>query len=126
MRISDWSSDVCSSDLVPSLASRAEDVPALIRHFQRQMPADAKCRFDDAAMMLLMRHDWPGNARELRNFVERASVLHGGETLGAEATAILLTPTAAPAPWLAVAGEHADTSADDDGDGKSTRLTSSK
>src|SRR3546814_16275276 len=55
---------------VPSLASRAEDVPALIRHFQRQMPADAKCRFDDAAMMLLMRHDWPGNVRELRNFVE--------------------------------------------------------
>src|SRR3546814_16957786 len=89
MRISDWSSDVCSSDLVPSLASRAEDVPALIRHFQRQMPADAKCRFDDAAMMLLMRHDWPGNVRELRNFVERASVLHGGETPGAEATAIL-------------------------------------
>src|SRR3546814_12174451 len=79
------------------------------------MPADAKCRFDDAAMMLLMRHDWPGNVRELRNFVERASVLHGGETLGAEATAILLNPTAAPAPWLAVAGEHADLSADDDG-----------
>src|SRR3546814_15385480 len=77
--------------------------------------ADAKCRFDDAAMMLLMRHDWPGNVRELRNFVERASVLHGGETLGAEATAILLNPTAAPAPWLAVAGEHADLSADDDG-----------
>ncbi|MBB5704912.1 sigma-54 interaction domain-containing protein [Sphingopyxis panaciterrulae] len=100
---------------VPSLASRAEDVPALIRHFQRQMPADAKCRFDDAAMTLLMRHDWPGNVRELRNFVERASVLHGGETLGAEATAILLNPTAAPAPWLAVAGEHADLSADDDG-----------
>src|SRR3546814_1366311 len=42
---------------VPSLASRAEDIPALIRHFQRQMPADAKCRFDEAAMALLMRHD---------------------------------------------------------------------
>src|SRR3546814_15144332 len=70
---------------VPSLASRAEDVPALIRHFQRQMPADAKCRFDDAAMMLLMRHDWPGNVRELRNFVERASVLPGGGTPGADA-----------------------------------------
>src|SRR3546814_12727034 len=91
MRISDWSSDVCSSDL-----------PALIRHFQRQMPADAKCRFDEAAMALLMRHDWPGNVRELRNFVERASVLHGGETLGADEAAILLDPTAVPAPWLAV------------------------
>src|SRR3546814_2888181 len=55
---------------VPSLASRVEDIPALVRHFQRQMPADAKCRYDDAAMALLMQHAWPGNVRELRNFVE--------------------------------------------------------
>ncbi|MBO9695699.1 MAG: sigma-54-dependent Fis family transcriptional regulator [Sphingopyxis sp.] len=83
---------------VPSLASRVEDIPALVRHFQRQMPADTKCRYDDAAMALLMQHGWPGNVRELRNFVERASVLHGGETLGAEDVAMLLNPTAAPAP----------------------------
>lgn len=87
---------------VPSLANRAEDIPALIRHFQRQMPADAKCRFDDAAMALLMQHAWPGNVRELRNFVERASVLHGGETLGLDDVAMLLNPTAALAPRRAV------------------------
>lgn len=87
---------------VPSLASRVEDIPALIRHFQRQMPADAKCRYDDAAMALLMQHGWPGNVRELRNFVERASVLHGGETLGAEDIIMLLNPTAAFAPVRAV------------------------
>ena len=80
---------------VPSLAARVEDVPALIRHFQRNMPADAKCRYDDAAMALLMQHGWPGNVRELRNFVERASVLHGGETLGVEDVAVLLSPTTA-------------------------------
>src|SRR3546814_18631759 len=51
----------------------------------------------------------------MSNFDERASVLHGGETRGAEATAILRNPAAAPATWLAVAGEHADLSADDDG-----------
>ncbi|SKB41795.1 sigma-54 interaction domain-containing protein [Sphingopyxis flava] len=79
---------------VPSLADRVEDIPALIRHFQSRMPADAKCRFDEAAMTLLMRHDWPGNVRELRNFVERASVLHGGETLGPDDVALLLNPTA--------------------------------
>lgn len=87
---------------VPSLASRVEDIPALVRHFQRQMPADAKCRYDDAAMALLMQHRWPGNVRELRNFVERASVLHGGETLGADDVAMLLDPTAALAPRLTV------------------------
>ena len=102
---------------VPSLAARVEDIPALIRHFQRNMPADAKCRYDDAAMALLMQHSWPGNVRELRNFVERASVLHSGETLGVEDVAMLLNPTAprrapvlaAPviAPLVAVADEHA-------------------
>lgn len=83
---------------VPGLAERVEDIPALIRHFQRKMPASAKCRFDHGAMTLLMQHDWPGNVRELRNFVERASVLQGGETLGADDAAMLLNPTAASAP----------------------------
>ena len=87
---------------VPSLAARVEDIPALIRHFQRKMPADTKCRFDDAAIALLMQHGWPGNVRELRNFVERASVLYGGETLGADDVAMLLNPTAALAPRPAV------------------------
>ncbi|WP_439567027.1 sigma-54 interaction domain-containing protein [Sphingopyxis sp.] len=87
---------------VPSLASRVEDIPALIRHFQRKMPGEAKCRFDADAMALLMQHGWPGNVRELRNFVERASVLHGGETLGADDVAILLNPTAALRPRQAV------------------------
>lgn len=92
---------------VPSLASRAEDIPALVRHFQRHIPADAKCRYDDAAMAILMQHAWPGNVRELRNFVERASVLHGGETLGADDVAMLLNPTAALAPRPAVPGSAA-------------------
>ncbi len=95
---------------VPGLADRVEDIPALIRHFQRKMPADAKCRYDDAAMALLMQHGWPGNVRELRNFVERASVLHTGETLGADDVALLLHPTAprrSPAPMPATADEPA-------------------
>lgn len=87
---------------VPSLASRVEDIPALIRHFQRKMPGEAKCRFDDEALALLLQHRWPGNVRELRNFVERASVLHGGETLDASDVAMLLNPTAALAPRQAI------------------------
>lgn len=92
---------------VPSLASRAEDIPALIRHFQRKMPGEAKCRFEADAMALLMQHGWPGNVRELRNFVERASVLHGGETLGVDDVAMLLNPTAVPRPRQAVPSSFA-------------------
>lgn len=80
---------------VPALASRVDDIPALIRHFQSGMVADEKSRFDEAAMTLLMRHRWPGNVRELRNFVDRAAVLHGNETLSARDVAALLDPTAA-------------------------------
>ncbi|MBL9069680.1 MAG: sigma-54-dependent Fis family transcriptional regulator [Sphingopyxis sp.] len=101
---------------VPSLSDRVEDIPALIRHFQRRMPTEAKCRYDDAAMALLMQHGWPGNVRELRNFVERASVLHGGETLGAEDVLILLNPTAALAPRPAVPSSPAAVLASDDDD----------
>ena len=99
---------------VPGLADRVEDIPALIRHFQRKMPAEAKCRFDNGAMALMMQYSWPGNVRELRNFVERASVLHGGETLGVEAVAMLLTPTAGLASRRAVPSSPAAASADAD------------
>ncbi|PQM29330.1 sigma-54-dependent Fis family transcriptional regulator [Sphingopyxis lindanitolerans] len=99
---------------VPSLAARVEDIPALIRHFQRKMPADAKCRYDEGAIAVLMQHAWPGNVRELRNFVERASVLHSGETLGAEDVAILLNPTAVLAPRPAFTSGPAAVPADDD------------
>lgn len=83
---------------VPSLASRVEDIPALIQHFQLGMSADEKCRFDEGAMAVLMQHAWSGNVRELRNFVDRASVLHGGDMLNAQDAAMLVNPTAIFAP----------------------------
>lgn len=84
---------------VPGLASRVEDIPMLIEHFQAKFPAQDRCRFDASALRVLLQHPWPGNVRELRNFVERASVLHGGETLSADAVAVLINPTATLAPF---------------------------
>ena len=67
---------------VPDLASRTEDIPALIAHFQKGKRAGTVARFDDSGIARLQTHNWPGNVRELRNFVERAGVLMGGEMLG--------------------------------------------
>ena len=67
---------------VPDLASRTDDIPALIAHFQKGKRAGTVARFDDSGIARLQAHSWPGNVRELRNFVERAGVLMGGEMLG--------------------------------------------
>src|SRR3546814_2723317 len=75
MRISDWSSDVCSSDLVmlPPLRDRRSDIAALAGHFvEAGRHAGLPDRqFAPAAMQRLERHDWPGNVRELGNVVQR-------------------------------------------------------
>jgi sigma-54 dependent transcriptional regulator, flagellar regulatory protein len=81
---------------VPSLAERVEDIPQLIRHFQKGKPAGAIAAFDESAMTRLMEHSWPGNVRELRNLVERAGVLYGGELLSAEDVELLLTGAPPP------------------------------
>ena len=79
---------------VPSLAERVEDIPQLIAHFQKGKSIAASCHFDASAIQRLMLHSWSGNVRELRNVVERASVLFSGETVDAFAVDQLLGRTA--------------------------------
>jgi two-component system response regulator AtoC len=70
---------------VPPLRERPEDIGVLARHFCR-LAADEAGRdvaLDDDAVDLLARQDWPGNVRQLENFVERLVVLSDVERLGA-------------------------------------------
>ena len=70
---------------LPSLAERREDVPDLVHHFMKGAAAKrSRVLFNSKALDRLVAHDWPGNIRELRNLVERAAILHPGETIGAE------------------------------------------
>jgi DNA-binding NtrC family response regulator len=66
---------------VPPLRERPSDIPLLAMHFLGRV-AHAEGRavsgFDDQAMRRLVRHDWPGNIRELENAVERAVVTAEG------------------------------------------------
>jgi DNA-binding NtrC family response regulator len=55
----------------PALKERLEDFDELLYSFARQM----KVRFSFNAIQALKKHDWPGNIRELRNVVARASAL---------------------------------------------------
>jgi two-component system nitrogen regulation response regulator NtrX len=66
---------------MPALRERAEDIPAMIAHFSRQMTEEQSLkpvRLDGEVMGALMRYSWPGNVRELRNFVERICILYQG------------------------------------------------
>jgi DNA-binding NtrC family response regulator len=58
---------------VPPLADRTEDIPALIAHFAGRHMHNP--RFSAEAVEDLMRADWPGNVRQLRNLVDRIAVI---------------------------------------------------
>jgi DNA-binding NtrC family response regulator len=63
---------------VPPLRERRQEIRELAEHFLGKFARSMNrrgLRFTDAALAALEAHDWPGNARELQNAVERAVVL---------------------------------------------------
>ena len=62
---------------LPPLRDRKEELPRLIRHFLGQLGQSDAPNVPEATMRLLTSHDWPGNVREVRNFVERFLALPG-------------------------------------------------
>ena len=69
---------------VRTLAERAVDIPLILNVILKQLghSDDSKLpKFDEGALNALMSYTWPGNIRELRNVIERASVLFGGKVI---------------------------------------------
>ena len=66
---------------IPRLGSRTEDIPLLIKYFQKKISEiNGIPQIDiDTNDELLYSYDWPGNVRELRNLVERVSILSQNE-----------------------------------------------
>lgn len=63
---------------VPPLADRCEDIPLLVEEFADEFARRFKSaprRFSAAALRALQAYPWPGNIRELRNLVERVSIM---------------------------------------------------
>jgi formate hydrogenlyase transcriptional activator len=71
---------------VPALRQRTEDIPRLVRHFTALYAQRMNKRIDvipPETMEALVRYPWPGNIRELQNFIERAVILSPQSTLRA-------------------------------------------
>jgi formate hydrogenlyase transcriptional activator len=69
---------------LPPLRERQEDIPQLAKHFVRKF-AERQGKVIDyvpgGVMESLKRHRWPGNIRELQNFIERAVIMSSGPHL---------------------------------------------
>jgi formate hydrogenlyase transcriptional activator len=69
---------------LPALRDRREDIPMLIRHFVEKCAIRLHKRIDvipDEAVDAMMSWRWPGNIRELENFIERSVILSEGNRL---------------------------------------------
>jgi transcriptional regulator with GAF, ATPase, and Fis domain len=67
---------------IPPLRERKADIPSLAEHFIQKKAEALKLRqkpeLQYGAMDQLLAHDWPGNIRELENFIERALIQYQG------------------------------------------------
>jgi formate hydrogenlyase transcriptional activator len=69
---------------LPPLRERIQDIPALTEFFVAKFAACLNKPIDsipDEVMAVLKTHDWPGNIRELQNFIERAVLFSPGSVL---------------------------------------------
>ena len=69
---------------VPALRQRPDDIPAIVQHFIEEFAASDPSKLvsvADEALDRMMKYDWPGNVRQLRNVVERALVIGNKKTL---------------------------------------------
>ncbi len=71
---------------IPPLRERREDIPLLVSYFVQKFAKQMQKKIDSvplAAMKGLAAWEWPGNIRELENFIERAVILTRGKALEA-------------------------------------------
>ncbi len=64
---------------IPPLRERLDDVPLLAAHFTQRYAPNRKLGISHEALSYLMNYHWPGNIRELRNVVQRATLFAHNE-----------------------------------------------
>ena len=79
---------------VPPLRERREDIPLLVHFFVLRFSRQMQKRIRSVpkpGMEALVNADWPGNIRELENFVERCVILTQGDELSVTRTELKKT-----------------------------------
>ncbi len=69
---------------LPPIRDRREDIEPLIFHFSEKVCLSGgyqEKKFTNKAIKEMVRHDWPGNVREIKNFIERVYILTPEDTI---------------------------------------------
>ena len=67
---------------LPPLRERSEEIPKFINYFSSLYSGESDpVALEGRLLKAIMKYDWPGNIRELSNFIQRISVLYPGETV---------------------------------------------
>jgi DNA-binding NtrC family response regulator len=78
---------------VPPLRDRGQDVDILARYFLERLcerTGKGMKQWGEGALNGFYSYSWPGNVREMRNFIERLIIMSDGETIGADEVRHLL------------------------------------
>ena len=84
---------------IPPLRERKEDIPLLVSYFVQRFAKQVQKNIDAipaTVMKALTAWEWPGNIRELENFIERAVILTRGRSLEAPLTELRKLRTEEP------------------------------
>jgi DNA-binding NtrC family response regulator len=93
--------NICPIEMAPLRSpQRREDIRLLAEHFLRTSTICSHrptkvTSITPLALEAIERHDWPGNARELRNVIERAILLETGDQIGLHSVVIETMPAEA-------------------------------
>jgi formate hydrogenlyase transcriptional activator len=91
---------------LPPLRERREDIPSLVHYFMRKFSRQMGKAIDqvpERVMEILSAHHWPGNIRELQNFIERSVIVTEGRVLSprsSELNLLMYSTVSAPVQTL--------------------------
>jgi len=64
---------------IPPLRERRDDIPKLAEHFLGQKSKTKRLSYE--SLKILMKHNWPGNIRELKNVIEGAIAVSSSDVI---------------------------------------------
>lgn len=73
---------------IPSLRERREDIPDLANLFLRE--GGGECCLTPAAQQMMAAYGWPGNARQLRHFMEKVRIICDSSVISGEAVSYVI------------------------------------